>query len=70
MFEINYFKESVSEILFSSDNKYLAVACDKQIKIFHNVTGHRVAMDILKKELLSAKTEGAKQRIEKLIDEH
>lgn len=66
----NICNESVSEILFSNDNLYLAVACDKHVKIFYNVVGHRVAIDSLKKELISAKTEGAKQRIEQAIDGH
>lgn len=64
------FKESVKEILFSNDNKYLAIACDKHVKVFHNITGHKVSLQSLKKELVSAKTEAAKQRIEQLIDGH
>lgn len=66
----NVCNEKVCEILFSSDNKYLAVACDKHVKVFHNITGHKVAIQALKKELVSARTEGAKQRIEQLIDGH
>lgn len=62
--------ENVREILFSNDNKYLAIACDKHVKVFHNITGHKVAIQSLKKELNSAKTQAAKQRIEQLIDEH
>lgn len=66
----NICNEKVNEILFSNDNKYLAVACDKHVKIFHNITGHRVAIESLKKDLVASKTEGAKQRIEQLIDAH
>lgn len=66
----NVFNDSASEILFSNDNKYLALACDKQVKVFHNVTGHRVALSDLESSLKTAKTQGAKERIQQLIDEH
>ena len=79
-FHINYFNlnfffnlfflENISEIAFSSCSNYLALACDKHVKIFNNIAGHRVAIESLKKELVAAKTEGAKQRIEQSIDTH
>lgn len=55
---------------FSSCSNYLALACDKHVRIFNNITGHKVAIESLKKELIAAKTEGAKQRIEQIIDGH
>lgn len=62
--------ESAAEILFSNDNKYLAIACDKHVKVFYNVTGHRVAINDLETNLKTAKTQGAKERMQQLIDEH
>jgi len=66
----NICSETVNEILFSNDNLYLAVACDKHVKVFHNVTGHKVAIQDLEKNLKATKTEGAKERLEQLIDGH
>ena len=66
----NICTDSVSEMSFSPDNKYLTVACDRQVKTFFNVTGHRVAIQDLKINLRTAKTEGAKERIEQNIEEH
>jgi hypothetical protein len=62
--------DSATEIQFSNDNKYLAIACDKHIKVFHNITGHRVALNDLESNLKTCKTQGAKERIESLICEH
>jgi WD40 repeat protein len=61
---------SVSEISFSNDNKYLAIACDRQIKVFHNVTGHRVAIQDLKTKIIKAKTVAIKERMQQQIDEN
>lgn len=55
---------------FSNDNKFLAVAGDRQIKIFHNVTGKKAAIKDLKTSLKSAKTQGAKERMQQQIDEY
>ncbi len=63
-------EESASEIIFSNDNKYLALACDKHVKVFHNITGRRVAINDLETSLKTAKTQGAKERFQSLIDEH
>lgn len=56
---------------FSPDNKYLAVACDRHIKVFYNITGHRVAISDFEAKLkTSAKTQAAKERMEQAIQEH
>ena len=31
------FVDSINEIAFTNDSKYLAVACDRQIKIFYSI---------------------------------
>lgn len=66
----NACNESASEILFSNDNNYLALACDKHVKVFHNITGRRVAINDLETNLKTAKTQGAKERLQTLIDEN
>lgn len=58
------------EISFSVDNKYLAVACDRQVKVFYNITGHRVAVSDYETKLKTAKTQAAKERFEQAIQEH
>ena len=66
----NVCTESISEICFSIDNRYLAIACDRHVKVFFNITGHRVAIYDLKDKLRTAKTEAAKERIHQSIEEH
>jgi hypothetical protein len=48
----------------------LAVACDRQIKIFYNLIGHKVAISDLQQLLKSAKTQASKERLEQTIQEH
>ncbi|CAF0719924.1 unnamed protein product [Brachionus calyciflorus] len=66
----NIFNDSVTELMFSSDNKYLSVAGDRHVKIFKNITGHKVAVQDLESQIKNAKTQGAKERIEQQIQEH
>ncbi len=46
------------------------MACDRQIKIFYNLTGHRVAITDLQEKLKSARTQASKERLEQTIEEH
>ena len=59
--------ESVSELLFSSDNKYVSVACDKHVKVFYNITGLKVFIKDTEEKLRTAKTQGTKERLQQLI---
>jgi hypothetical protein len=63
-------EENPNEICFSVDNKYLAIACDRHVKVFYNLTGHRVAIVDFESKLKTVKTQAAKERIEQTIDEH
>jgi hypothetical protein len=56
--------------MFSQDNKYLAVACDRSVKVFFNITSHKVAIRDLVEKLNGSKTEASKERILNLIDHH
>lgn len=66
----NACNDEINEICFSNDNKYLAVACDRQVKIFYNITGHKVAINDLSEKLKAAKTQASKERMEQNIEEH
>lgn len=63
-------KDSVCEIAFSNDNNYLAVAGDRHVKIFRNITGHKSAILDLESQLKTVKTQSGKERIEQLIEQH
>ena len=62
--------DCVHELCFTNDNKFLAVACDRHVKVFYNLTGHRAACQDLELKLKSAKTAASKERIEQSIQEH
>lgn len=64
------FKDSICEISFSNDNNYLAVAGDRHVKIFRNITGHKSAILDLESQLKTVKTQSGKERIEQLIEQH
>lgn len=64
------FEDSVCEIGFSNDNNYLAVAGDRHVKIFRNITGHKSAIQDLEAQLKTVKTQSGKERIEQLIQQH
>ncbi|RNA06630.1 transducin beta 2 [Brachionus plicatilis] len=66
----NVFNDSICEISFSTDNNYLAVAGDRHVKIFRNITGHKTAIQDLKSQLKTVKTQSGKERIEQLIGQH
>lgn len=48
----------------------MAIACDRHVKVFYNLTGHRVAIVDFESKLKTVKTQAAKERIEQTIDEH
>jgi WD40 repeat protein len=66
----NVCNESLSEICFSTDNNFLAVASDRQIKIFYNYTGHKASINDLNEKLKTSKTEASKERILEMIKSH
>jgi transducin beta-like protein 2 len=61
------FQDVVNEIRYSNDNKYLAVCGDRNVKIFHNVTGFRSTIEDCNMKLAQAKTESAKDRLKQII---
>ena len=44
------------------------MACDRQVKVFYNLTGQKVLKNDLKSKLKTAKTEASKERIEQMIE--
>jgi len=67
---VDIHSEPVSSITFDSSNKYVVTAGDKHIRVFHNVPGHRIAVQDLQatlKKLIS--NTAARERIELQIKE-
>ncbi|XP_053997904.1 transducin beta-like protein 2 [Hylaeus anthracinus] len=54
-------------LAFDALGEYVLVAGDKHIKVFHNVTGYRVAIESAKRKLTQKQTSATKERLEKLI---
>ncbi|XP_076169401.1 transducin beta-like protein 2 isoform X3 [Ptiloglossa arizonensis] len=54
-------------LAFNALGEYILVAGDKHIKVFHNVTGYRVAIESAKRKLTQNQTSATKKRLEKLI---
>jgi hypothetical protein len=62
-------QDSINEIQFSNDNKYLAVAGDRHIKIFHNITGFKVNIEDCLEKIKTTKSESTKERLKETIEE-
>lgn len=56
--------------MFDSTGHYLLTSGDKQIRVFHNVTGYRTSIDTAKEKLKENVTSATRERLQKLIKEH
>ncbi|VEN46055.1 unnamed protein product [Callosobruchus maculatus] len=65
----NVYSDNITALLFDSTGKYLLTAGEKQIRVFHNVTGYRCAIEMAKLKLKEHQTSATKERLEKLIKE-
>nr|CAI5860222.1 unnamed protein product [Callosobruchus analis] len=65
----NVYSDNITAILFDSTGKYILTAGEKQIRVFHNVTGYRCAIEMAKLKLKDHQTSATKERLEKLIKE-
>nr|XP_023026931.1 transducin beta-like protein 2 [Leptinotarsa decemlineata] len=65
----NVFLGDITSLMFDSTGKYILVSGDKQIKIFHNVTGYRCTIETAKEKLKEHQTSATKERLQKLITE-
>lgn len=64
------FQDVVSEMSFSNDNKYLAVCGDRNVKVFHNVTGFRSVIGDCEVKLTQSKSDSARDRLKQLIEDN
>lgn len=53
----------VTNLTFDAESKWLITSGDKHLRVFHNVPGHKLALQELRANLGVAKTEGAKERL-------
>lgn len=65
----NVAEGSITALFFDASGKYLLVSADKQIKIFHNVTGYRCSIVTAKEKLKEHQTSATKDRLLQLIKE-
>jgi len=57
-------------LIFDTVGKYLLVAGNKHIKIFHNITGYRTAIESAKRKLQQRQTQATKERLERIIQDN
>lgn len=63
----NIYTGNITSILFDSFGKYLLTTGDKQVRIFHNVTGYRCSIKDAKNKLREQQTSATKERLQQLI---
>lgn len=65
------FNDNIVAMEFESVGVQLFVAGDRQVRVFHNITGYKVAMDLAKEKLKNKKNSTAvQQRLEMQIEEY
>ncbi|XP_026888779.2 transducin beta-like protein 2 [Electrophorus electricus] len=55
--------EDVTDLKFDINNRFLVCSGDRVIRVFHNVTGYRAAIQDMQAMLKKASNEGVKQRL-------
>lgn len=67
----NIFNDNIVAMEFESLGTKLFVAGDRQVRVFVNITGYKVAIDIAKEKLKNKKlSSGVQQRLESQIEEY
>ncbi|XP_057659112.1 transducin beta-like protein 2 isoform X3 [Diorhabda carinulata] len=66
----NVYEDTITAIMFDSTGKYLLTAGDKQIRVFHNVTGYKCDIATAKEKLKENVTSATKERLLSLIKEN
>lgn len=56
-----------TSLLFDALGKYILASGEKYIRVFHNVTGYRCAIETAQEKLKSSQTSATKERLEQLI---
>lgn len=62
-----FFSGVITAVLFDATGKYILTSGDKQIRVFHNVTGYRCNIETAKIKLKDHQTSATKERLQKLI---
>jgi len=67
----NVFIDHILSIAFDSLGLQLYVAGDRQVRVFHNITGYKVGIEVAKEKLKDKKTTAAtRERLENQIEEY
>ncbi|XP_063058523.1 transducin beta-like protein 2 [Engraulis encrasicolus] len=61
--------EEVNHLRFDINGRFLVSSGDRAIRVFHNVTGYRAAIQDMQEMLKKASNEGMKQRLQQQIKE-
>lgn len=61
------FSGIITSVLFDASGKYVITSGDKQIRVFHNVTGYRCSIETAKIKLKEHQTSATKERLQNLI---
>lgn len=64
---LSFLLGTISSVLFDATGKYVLTSGDKQIRVFHNVTGYRCNIETAKIKLKEHQTSATKERLQKLI---
>ncbi|XP_022916891.1 transducin beta-like protein 2 isoform X5 [Onthophagus taurus] len=66
----NVYAGDVTNMFFEPAGKFLFTSGDKQVRVFHNVTGYKQGILTAKEKLKSNQTSATKERLEKLIQDN
>lgn len=67
---MHIFNDNIVAMEFDSLGKQLFVAGDRQIRVFHNITGYKVEVENAKTKLKQTQTSATRDRLENLIDDY
>lgn len=63
----NIYNGRITSMAFDASGKYLLTTGDRQIRVFHNVTGYKALIASSEAKLRETQTSATKERLEKLI---
>ncbi|CAH0563725.1 unnamed protein product [Brassicogethes aeneus] len=59
----------ISNLMFDSTGNYVFASGERHIRVFHNITGYKCAIEDSKDKLKKNQTSATKERLQKIIDE-
>lgn len=66
----NIFAGPIVSLIFDPLGKYILVAGDRFVRVFHNVTGYRISNECNREKLKQTQTFATKERLENMIEEN